>query len=299
MRSAPILSGRAVRGYPRMLSSAADARHPSSPRVGLVEVGLVEKVRVPKLRASSMAMLAGVALVLMTAMPFGAGAQSVSATPEQLAVLDEILARSEFQSGEGRGFLDAILDPVRTALSAVVREALRWISRVLGAGGAATGYASLAAAFAIVLGAGLVVVRLARGTLAAEAQLAREAQAGPPRAEAELARAEALARAGDLRGAVHHRYLAVLRRLDERGLLLFDRALTNREHLLRAGASPAVAESLAPLVGAFDQLWYGQSSCSRDEYAQFADLADRVWQASGARGQGSGARGQGREESGV
>lgn len=204
-----------------------------------------------------------------------AGPRVEPATTEQLAVLEDILARPEFRAAEGRGALDVLLDPVRTFLQSVVLEGLRAFGRLLAAGGQAGAYAGLAVASAVVLGAGLIVARLARGTLVAEAELAAAARAGPPRAETELARASALAAAGDFRGAVHHRYLAVLRRLDERGLLPFNGSLTNREHLARA-ASPALAEALAPLVAAFDTLWYGQPSCSREEYERFAALAHRA-----------------------
>ncbi len=201
------------------------------------------------------------------------------ATPEQLALLREILGRPEFLAEEGRGVLDILLDPVRLAIGAAFLEVIRALARLLAAGGGASGVALLAIALVVVGAAGLVVWRLARGTLAAEAELAVETPAGPPRAEVELARAHALARAGELRPAVHHRYLATLRHLDERGLLLFDRSRTNREHLGRITAGPGLAGSLEPLVATFDRLWYGQSSCTAEEYARFAALADRVWSA--------------------
>jgi len=67
------------------------------------------------------------------------------------------------------------------------------------------------------LAAGLVTARALSTTLVSEATLADQTMAGPPPAEAELRRADQLASEGDLRGALHHRYLAALRRLDERG----------------------------------------------------------------------------------
>ena len=208
-----------------------------------------------------------------------AGEPSV-VTSEQLAVLERVLARPEFQLDEGRSALDRLLDPVRSVLRAAWLTVARWlVEHLSGEAGKAVGGVGAWLAAGLV-GLGLVIVlRLSRGTLAAQVRLAATSSAGPPRAEAELARAERLAAAGDLRGAVHHRYLAVLRRLDERDLLRFDQALTNRELLPRAATRPTMQVALVPLVEQFDRLWYGQSSCSPAEYATFVQLANRAWRA--------------------
>ena len=203
-----------------------------------------------------------------------------AATPEQLAALRDVLARPEFGAAAGRGLLDRLLDPVRSLARSVLGEAIRLLGRLLsGSGGEAVGYATVAVGLAVTVAAGLVVRRLLRGALATEAALAGDTTTRPPRADEELAHARTLAEAGDLRAAVHHRYLAVLRHLDERGLLRFDRALTNRELLPRVPADAAIAAALAPLVARFDRLWYSQATCSREEYDELARLADRVWEA--------------------
>ena len=202
-----------------------------------------------------------------------------AATPEQLAALREILAQPEFGAAAGRSLLDRLLDPARSLLRWAVGRGIRLIGRLLNDNGEAVGYTTWAIGLAVTVAAGLVVRRLLRGTLATEAALAGTAPARPVRADEELARARALAETDDLRAAVHYHYLAVLRRLDERELLRFDRALTNRELLPRVPADAAVSTSLAPLVARFDRLWYGQSTCSREEYEEFARLADRVWEA--------------------
>ena len=80
-------------------------------------------------------------------------------------------------------------------------------------------------------------------------------------------------------GAVHHQYLAVLLRLDERDHLPFNGALTNRELVPRLGTSPELAAVFGDLVATFDRLWYGQATCTLEEYAAFAQLAERVWTA--------------------
>jgi hypothetical protein len=129
----------------------------------------------------------------------------------------------------------------------------------------------------IVLVAGFLLYRLARGSMAGDADLTVATPGRSPRAAEELARARGLAQAGRARQALHHHYRAVLLRLDERDHLLLDSALTNRELLPRLADRPELAAPFGELVVRFDRLWYGQADCSPEEYAAFAQLADRVW----------------------
>jgi hypothetical protein len=213
-------------------------------------------------------------------------AQSEPTTDPRLEQLRSILDRPEFQAEEGRSALDALLDPIRTAIWSTVREFLRAILRrsETASGEDGSNLAGLVVALLVVVGATLLFVRLARGTLAAEAELENARPSGPPTADAERARAAAFAAAGDLRGALHHQYLAALRRLDERELLSYDGSLTNRELLPRARSRSGIAVPLDLLVETFDRLWYGQSACSAEEYRQFVELAERVWRAAGSGG---------------
>jgi hypothetical protein len=222
-------------------------------------------------------LILGAALILLPGFALAQAAQPAS--PEQLEALQRVLARPEFQAAEGRGLLDRLFDPLRVVVQAGLRQVARLVYGLLAGGGEGGDLARWLTAVAILVGAAVVVARLSRGGLAPEAVLAEAGPGGPPRAQAELERAAALARAGDLRGALHHRYLAVLRRLDERSLLVFDDALTNTELLPRLAGSPAAAAALRPLVAAFDALWYGQSGCTPEQYARFSALADRAWEA--------------------
>lgn len=88
-----------------------------------------------------------------------------------------------------------------------------------------------------------------------------------------------MAQAGDFRAAVRALYLAVLLRWDETGRLHFDRSLTNREVLARAGGREGepLADQLRPLVERFDRVWYAGLPCSADDYTEFDRLARRAW----------------------
>ncbi|MCC7449926.1 MAG: DUF4129 domain-containing protein [Anaerolineae bacterium] len=61
----------------------------------------------------------------------------------------------------------------------------------------------------------------------------------------------------DYRNAIRYLYLSSLLLLDERGLIRYDRTLTNREHLRQIQHKPQLAEALRPVVETFDRVWYG------------------------------------------
>src|SRR5687768_7525511 len=92
--------------------------------------------------------------------------QPVRATPEQLARLRDILARPEFRAAEGQGEFVTFVDPIRTALAAMILTALRWLFSLFSVGGA-PGYGLLALAVLIAIIAAVVFARLVRGTVAA------------------------------------------------------------------------------------------------------------------------------------
>ena len=205
-----------------------------------------------------------------------------SATPEQLAQLTAILNRPEFHIAEGRSWLDQLLDPIRTGLYWLLGQLFRLIVRGAAAGGEGLQIGIVLAALAVVIVVAVGIRRLLRGALVGDVEIGGERAGRAPRALDELARAQTLAASGDARGAVHHHYLAVLLRLDERDHLPFDGTLTNRELLPRIGARPELAGAFGELVASFDRLWYGQPACSLEEYAAFARLAQRVWAAAEA-----------------
>src|ERR671917_386261 len=85
----------------------------------------------PTVVTMKLVLFAIISLGIWFALPAADRAWSAQiATSEQLAVLDEILARPEFRAAEGRGVLDTLLDPVRSAARAVLREVARALGRL-------------------------------------------------------------------------------------------------------------------------------------------------------------------------
>jgi uncharacterized protein DUF4129 len=124
----------------------------------------------------------------------------------------------------------------------------------------------------------LVLAFALRGVLAnfvAEAEAAADAEASGERltADSALQRAQTLSAAGDYRTAVRYLYLSSLLLLEERGLLRYDRSLTNREYLRSVANLPELAPILRDVVEVFDRVWYGYQAL---DAAAYTDYANRV-----------------------
>lgn len=91
-----------------------------------------------------------------------------------------------------------------------------------------------------------------------------------------LSRSREMAQVGDYRTAVRLLYLSTLLMLEERNLLRYDRALTNREYLIQVGDHPALSSALRPIVDTFDEVWYGQIEPDAGRYEDYAQQVDRV-----------------------
>lgn len=115
-----------------------------------------------------------------------------------------------------------------------------------------------------------------------DAELRRRLAAGEemPLTAAEARRAATeQARAGSYREAVRSLYLAALLSLEERGVIVSDRTLTNRELLARAGPGQEVRAHLAPVVSTFDEVWYGvrePNAAAFDAYEREVDALNAL-----------------------
>ena len=78
-----------------------------------------------------------------------------------------------------------------------------------------------------------------------------------------------LAEVGDYRSAICYMYLSALLLLDERGILHYNRSLTNREYLRLVRDQPDLENNLRVVVDAFDRVWYGKQSIDQDDYIRY------------------------------
>ena len=94
---------------------------------------------------------------------------------------------------------------------------------------------------------------------------------------AALARAETAEAASDFRGALRFLYLSAILHLQERGMLPYDRSLTNREYLHRAQTDIDLHTALGPAITVFDEVWYGHKPCDAETVANYRDLLQKVY----------------------
>jgi hypothetical protein len=213
-------------------------------------------------------------------------AQAGSATDPDAAqsALDDVLARDEFQpepvEDESPSFWQRFLGWIND----VITSFFEWLDGLLGSSGEGSPLSIALALIGVLVVVGIVafairsiresmtpgVTRLAAGN-AEEHYTSAEARA----------EAERLFAAGDYRAALRMLYLATLIRWEEAGRLRFDRSLTNREVVARVTlrGDATLLEQLSPLVERFDRVWYGGAPCTSNDYAIFASLAERAWDA--------------------
>lgn len=109
-----------------------------------------------------------------------------------------------------------------------------------------------------------------------------------------LARADELERGGRFREAVRCLYLAVLMRLDDAGIVYFDRYQTNWEHLRRIEVSNAPDNvGYRRLTQEFDHIWYGERPATAEHCADFRNEYLRLTRALDAGTAQVGSRGEG------
>ncbi|MDQ2855591.1 MAG: DUF4129 domain-containing protein [Acidobacteriota bacterium] len=84
-----------------------------------------------------------------------------------------------------------------------------------------------------------------------------------------LAEAEALARAGDLRGAIRRGYIALLIELADRKIISLAQHKTNRDYLRAVKGIRRLHQNMEALTNNFEQHWYGLEPASENDWMAF------------------------------
>lgn len=207
------------------------------------------------------------------------------------AILDALAQPASAAPADAQARLRAILERPPFAASQAstpswLRSLLEWLGRllerILRPIGAVVSNSGLGIAWAIAIAGGLMIaavlflmLRGLRRNVVAEASAGDDPEANLT-ARAALDQASGLARGGDYRTAVRFLYLSALLWLDERNLLRYDRALTNREYLERVRANPALRARLAAVVETFDQVWYGHVPIDAETFARYQEQVEAL-----------------------
>lgn len=94
---------------------------------------------------------------------------------------------------------------------------------------------------------------------------------------AALARAETAEASNDFRDALRYLYLSAILHLQERGVLPYDKSLTNREYLHQEQVDINLQTTLGPAVTLFDEVWYGHKPCDAETVKDYRDLLQKVY----------------------
>lgn len=207
---------------------------------------------------------------LLDALALPAAAENSS---DELATLRNLLARPPFaQPVEGPNLIGRFFD---------------WLFRLLArlldpVGSLGAGPANLLAWLFGLAGLALIGFVLFSWLRGLRGALTREAMAEEHDPEANLTATQAmqqaavLARDGDYRTAVRYLYLSSLLWLDEKQLLRYDRALTNREYLHRLEDQPVLRTRLTPIIETFDRVWYGYMPLDAQRFAEYQQQVEEL-----------------------
>ena len=92
-----------------------------------------------------------------------------------------------------------------------------------------------------------------------------------------LARAETAVEANDFRGALRFLYISAVLHLQERGILPYDKSITNREYLRLSHTDLELQKMLEPVITIFDEVWYGYKHCDEHTVESFRDTLKEVY----------------------
>jgi hypothetical protein len=208
-------------------------------------------------------------------------ASADDALADRQSLLAAILARPEFAAGDSlldrvvrwlQDWFDTLLpdrtaSPDQNAAMSRLRDGL--LNGLL-----------VAAGVALAVGLAWWVVRFVRGFVRERELLHRGTASDGPRTAAEArAMAQEQAQGGSYREAVRSLYLSALLGLEEARLVPADRTFTNHELLARIQDQPGLPPLrpvLAPVIDAFEPIWYGLQEPDAQTFARYQGTVNRL-----------------------
>lgn len=203
-------------------------------------------------------------------------ASATDNTAARLAILDEVLARSEFNTpislwerfwqwlgkllekilpesrGQGGGWLLALLRILPWAITIIAVAAILWLLTYW-------------------------LQRILRNFVHDARAAELEGDEDLPRTAAEARQqAHEAAQSGLYRAAVRRLYLAAILQLAENDLITYERSLTNLEVLQLIPTTSPIRPHLEPVVNTFDEVWYGIHEPDRATFNAYEQEIDAL-----------------------
>ena len=98
---------------------------------------------------------------------------------------------------------------------------------------------------------------------------------------AALAQSEVAAASDNFRDALRFLYLSAVFHLQEKGILTYDKSLTNLEYLHTLQTHAELQDALRPAIQVFDDVWYGYKPCNASTIGSYRALLEKVYLVSG------------------
>ncbi len=135
----------------------------------------------------------------------------------------------------------------------------------------------------LLIAATIYFIQQIRGNLVVEArdEVAETAMENVTTERAALTRSEKAAASQDFRDALRFLYLSAIFHLQERGMLTYDKSLTNLEYLRTLRTHAELQRALRPAIQVFDDVWYGYKPCDADTVADYREMLKKVYSTSG------------------
>ena len=135
----------------------------------------------------------------------------------------------------------------------------------------------------LLIAATIYFIQQIRGNLVVEArdEVAETAMENVTTEQAALTQSEKAAASQDFRDALRFLYLSAIFHLQERGMLTYDKSLTNLEYLRTLRTHAELQRALRPAIQVFDDVWYGYKPCDADTVADYREMLKKVYSTSG------------------
>lgn len=199
-------------------------------------------------------------------------APDIAAIRERLGTQVEVLTIARSSTPSDLAALRAILNaPPFAQQPQPVSRSSGLLTFLFGPNNVLTGCLTVVAVIAITALVGYIILSMRNGL----GRDVRRPEVDAEREERALSSGKAIQRAdevaieGDFRKGVRYLYLSTLLWLEERGVLRYDRTLTNREVLEAVPASSALRQRLTPVVQTFDRVWYGFADIDQAAFDAF------------------------------
>lgn len=131
----------------------------------------------------------------------------------------------------------------------------------------------------LLIGVSIFFIQQVRKNLVAEARdvVAESSTENVATEQAALTQSERAAESKNFREALRFLYLSAIFHLQERGMLTYDKSLTNLEYLGTLGTRAELQDVLRPAIRVFDDVWYGYKPCDADTVADYREMLKKVY----------------------